>query len=258
MESEDFFGQNPIKLLMTDSVHILGSFEQALRETRNGLTRMASITEQNLQNAIRGLVSRNGDYCNEAIVEEEEVNQLERRIDAECFEILMRYNPVAGDLREIIAGMKVANNLERISDEARNIARRARKLLKHPEIQEVHLIEPVYEKAASIFRDAMRAYAERNTELAVSLYARDLELDEIHREVIRELGKRLDQSSGQVKQILHLIFMVRSLERVGDHAVNIGEDAVFLINAEDIRHLGAKRAAKRQLAEEKSSHEDFD
>ena len=137
-------------------------------------------------------------------------------------------------------------------------ARRARKLLKHPEIQEVHLIEPVYEKASSIFRDSMRAYAERNTELAVSLYTRDLDLDEIHRDVIRELGKRLDQSSGQVKQILHLIFMVRSLERVGDLAVNIGEDAVFLINAEDIRHLGAKRAAKRQVAEENSALEDLD
>ncbi len=258
METDDVFGLNPNQLLMTDSVHILGSFEQALRDTRNGLTRMASITGQNLRNAIRGLLARNAEYCNEAIVEEEEVNQLERRIDAECFEILMRYNPVAGDLREIIAGMKVANNLERISDEARNIARRARKLLKHPEIQEVHLIEPVYEKAAGLFTDAMSAYADRNTDLAVSLYARDLELDELHRDVIRELGKRLDQSTGQVKQILHLIFMVRSLERVGDLSVNIAEDAVFLTSAEDIRHLGARRAAKRQLAAEKSSHEDLD
>jgi phosphate transport system protein len=141
--------------------------------------------------------------------------------------------------------MKVANNLERISDEARSIARRARKLLKHPEIPEAHLLEGVYEKAASLLREAMRSYAEGNAELAGTLYARDLELDEVHREVIRELSKRMDRESGQVKQILHLIFMVRSLERVGDHAVNIGEDAVFLINAEDIRHLGAKRAAKR-------------
>lgn len=236
---------------MTDSVHILGSFEQALRDARNSVMRMASIAEQNLEHAVRGLLQRNGELCNEAIVEEEEVNQLERRIDADSFEILMRYNPVAGDLREIIAGMKVANNLERISDEARNIARRARKLLKHPEIAEAHLIEPVYEKSAALLRDAVRSYAEGNTELAVSLYARDLDLDEAHREVIRELSKRIDRAAGQVKPILHLIFMVRSLERIGDHAINIAEDAVFLINAEDIRHLGAKRAAKRLADEEK-------
>ncbi len=240
---------------MTDSNHILGSFEQALREARNAVMRMASISEQNLGNAMRGLLTRNAELCNEAILEEEEVNQLERRVDAESFEILMRYNPVAGDLREVIAGMKIANNLERISDEARSIARRARKLLKHPEIPEVHLIEPVYEKAMSLFRDAVRAYAEGDTELAISLYAKDLELDEAHRNVIRELGKRMDRESGQVKQILHLIFMVRSLERVGDHAVNIGEDAVFLINAEDIRHLGAKKEAKRRAAESAASEE---
>lgn len=232
---------------MADSPHILGSFEQALREARNHVMRMASIAEQNLEHAVRGLLTRNAEHCNEAIAEEEEVNQLERRIDADSFEILMRYNPVASDLREIIAGMKVASNLERISDEARNIARRARKLLKHPEIPEAHLIEPVYEQAASILRDAMRAYAEGNTELAISLYARDKELDSAHREVIRELSKRMDRDADQVKQFLHLVFMVRSLERVGDLAVNIGEDAVFLINAEDIRHLGARRAAK-QLA----------
>ncbi|HRQ89590.1 MAG TPA: phosphate signaling complex protein PhoU [Bacteroidia bacterium] len=232
---------------MSDSMHILGSFEQALRDARNRIMRMASISEQNLERAIRGLLTRNSELCNEAILEEEEVDQLERRIDADSFEILMRFNPLATDLREVIAGMKIANNLERISDEARSIARRARKLLKHPEIAEVHLIEPVYEKASRLLHDAMRAYAEGNADLATSLYPQDVELDIAHREVIRELGKLMDRETGLVKQILHLIFMVRSLERVGDHAINIAEDTVFLINAEDIRHLGARRAARQQM-----------
>jgi len=230
---------------MTDSVHILGSFENALRGARNTVLRMASIAEQNLEHSIRGLLTRNADLCNEAIAEEDEVNQLERLIDADSFDILMRYNPVAGDLREVIAGMKVANNIERISDEAQSIARRARKVLKHSEIPEAVLIEPVYEKAVSLFRDSMKAYAEGNTELAMSLYGRDRDLDQAHSDVIREFSKRMDRESGQIKQVLHLIFIVRSLERVGDHAVNIGEDAVFLTSAEDIRHLGHKRAAKR-------------
>ncbi|NLT71924.1 MAG: phosphate signaling complex protein PhoU [Verrucomicrobiaceae bacterium] len=231
---------------MTEPVHILGNFGNALRDARNTVLRMASIAEQNLEYSVRGLLTRNTDLCNEAIAEEDEVNQLERLIDADSFEILIRFNPVAGDLREVIAGMKVANNIERISDEAQNIARRARKVLKHPEIPEALLIEPVYEKAVSLFRDAMKAYAEGNTELAMSLYERDRDLDEAHSDVIRELSKGMDKESGRVKQMLHLIFMVRSLERVGDHAVNIGEDAVFLADAEDIRHLGHKRAAKRR------------
>ena len=231
---------------MSDSppIHTLAGFEQALKEARENVLRMASIAEQNLESAVRGLLMRNAELCNEAIVEDDEVNNLERRIDAESFEILMRYNPVATDLREVISGMKVANNLERISDEAQNIGRRARKILKHPEIAEVALVEPLYEAALSLLRDGMKSYAEGDTDLALSLYGRDRQLDKAHKNVIRELTKQIDNEEVRVKSFLHLIFIVRSLERVGDHAVNIAEDGIFLESATDIRHLGPEKAAE--------------
>ncbi|MDF1825690.1 MAG: phosphate signaling complex protein PhoU [Verrucomicrobiales bacterium] len=228
---------------MSEYSHRLGNFDAALREARDSILRMASIAEQNLESAIRGLLTRNAEFCNTAIVEDDEVNFLERKIDADSFEILMRYNPVASDLREVIAGMKVANNLERVSDEAQNIARRARKILKHPEIKAAALIEPLYEKALSILQDGMRSYAEGDNDLAISLYERDRALDMAHNDVIRELTKQMDSDSIRVKSYLHLIFIVRSLERVGDHAVNIAEDGIFLESATDVRHLGPKRAA---------------
>lgn len=223
---------------------MLANFENALKEARESVLRMASIAEQNLECAVRGLLTRNSELCNEAIVEDDEVNNLERKIDADSFEILMRYNPVASDLREVIAGMKVANNLERISDEAQSIGRRARKILKHPEISEAALIEPLYEKALSLFRDAMKAYAEGDNDLALSLYDRDRELDAAHNKVIRDLTKSIDNQEVRVKSFLHLIFIVRSLERVGDHAVNIAEDGIFLESATDVRHLGPIKAAE--------------
>ena len=229
---------------MPNSGHMLGNFENALREARNSVLRMASISEQNIENAVRGLLTRNVELCNEAIAEDDEVNNLERKIDAESFEILMRYNPVASDLREVIAGMKVANNLERISDEAQNIARRARKILKHSEIKEVFLVEPLYERALNLLKDAMKSYAEGDTDLALSLYDRDRELDKAESEVIRELTRKIDQGNAEVKPFLHLVFVVRSLERIGDHAVNIGEDGIFVESAADIRHMGPKRAAE--------------
>lgn len=228
---------------MSESPHRLGNFDAALREARSSVFRMASIAEQNLESAIRGLLTRNAESCNAAIVEDDEVNALEKKIDADSFEILMRYNPVASDLREVIAGMKVANNLERVSDEAQSIARRARKILKHPEIKEVALIEPLYDKALSILRDGIRSYAEGDTELALSLYDRDKALDAAHDDVIRELTKHMDSGLKTVKSFLHLILIVRSLERVGDHAVNIAEDGIFLESAADVRHLGPERAA---------------
>lgn len=223
---------------------MLANFENALKEARESVLRMASIAEQNLECAVRGLLTRNSELCNEAIVEDDEVNNLERKIDADSFEILMRYNPVASDLREVIAGMKVANNLERISDEAQNIGRRAKKILKHPEISEVALIEPLYEQALSLLRDSMKAYAEGDNDLALSLYDRDRELDAAHKKVIRDLTRSIDNEEVRVKSFLHLIFIVRSLERVGDHAVNIAEDGIFLESATNVRHLGPEKAAE--------------
>ena len=224
--------------------HMLGNFEAALRSARESVLRMASMAEQNLECAVRGLLTRNAELCNEAIVEDDEVNTLERKVDAECFEILIRYNPVATDLREVISGMKIANNLERISDEAQSIGRRARKILKHPAIPEINLLEPLYEKALGLLRDAMKCYAEGDTDLAISLYERDRELDRAHNAVIRDLTKMIDNEEVKVKAFLNLILIVRSLERVGDHAVNIAEDGVFVEAATDIRHLGPEKAAE--------------
>lgn len=223
---------------------MLANFETALKEARENVFRMASIAEQNLESAVRGLLTRNAELCNEAIVEDDEVNNLEKTVDAESFEILMRFNPVATDLREVIAGMKVANNLERISDEAQSIGRRARKILKHPEIAETAMIEPLYETALSLFRDGMKSYTEGDNDLALSLYDRDRELDRAHNDLIKELTKQIDNEEVRVKSFLHLIFIVRSLERVGDHAVNIAEDGIFLESATDIRHLGPEKAAE--------------
>jgi len=231
-------------LMSETNVHTLANFENALRDMRNEVLRMSSIAEQNLKNAVNGLLTRNGELCNEAIADDDDVNTLERSIDALCFEILVRYNPVATDLREVLAGMKVANNLERISDEAESIARRSRKILKHPEILETRMIEPLYRQALGLYHDATRTYTDGNTELGLTLYEKDKALDKAHNQVIKELTKCIDDDNTNAKPFLHLILIVRSLERVGDHCVNIGEDAIFRESAADVRHLGPERAAE--------------
>lgn len=227
--------------------HTFTPFENALRDARGQILRMASLAERNLEIAVAGLLTRNAELCNEAIAEDDEVNAIEKRVDADCYGILMRYNPVASDLRQVIAGMRVANNLERVSDEAQSIARSARRVLKHPEVGAVNLIEPVYALAVGMLRDAMRAFAEGDIALALALYDRDRELDKMHSDTIKEFTKLMDREVASVKVCLQLIFIVRSLERVGDHAVNIGEDGIFLESAADIRHLGPVAAA-RQIA----------
>jgi phosphate transport system protein len=151
-------------------------------------------------------------------------------------ETLVRFHPVASDLRQVITSMKVAANLERISDHAVNIAKRARKMLSRPECPEVPFIEPLYALADQQVRDALSAYTDRNSELGQSLQLRDKELDRMHKRLIATFSARLEEGGAGTEDFLHLIFVARSLERIGDLAVNIGEDAVFLDSARDIRH----------------------
>ena len=217
--------------------HILASFEEALRESRSSVLRMASVAQQNLEHAVKGLLTRNVELCNEAIADDDEVNAFEKAIDRDGMEILMRFSPVATDLRHVLAAMKIANNLERISDEAEGIARRARKIAKYPQVPETAMMEPLFEMASAIFADGVRAYAELDVDLGLSLHARDAILDKAHSKTIKELTKAMERKN--LKVYLHLIFVVRCLERIGDHAVNIGEESVFVESATDIRHVGA-------------------
>jgi len=223
---------------MPEHTHILGDYETALKQAKKSVLTMASIASENLSNSVRGLLDRNEDLCNDAIAEDEEVNAFERSIDKEGMEILMRYNPVATDLRSVIASMKISTNLERIADQAENIARRARKIIKKGELAEVNLIEPVYALASELLSDAVRSFSESDVELALGLHDRDLELDKLHKKTLKMLTKAMESDVQNLRTYLHLIFIVRCLERVGDHAVNIGEDAIYMASASDIRHIG--------------------
>lgn len=147
--------------MLNQRKHTLGEFDEALKSTRKSVLTMASLAQENLDNAINGLISRSEDLCNEAIAEDEEVNSFERSIDREGMELLMKYNPVASDLRLVLASMRISTNLERISDQAENIARRARKILRRGSVAEAHLVEPVYHFASEIVRSSVKSFAEK-------------------------------------------------------------------------------------------------
>ncbi len=222
----------------TDLRHSLGNFEEALRESRSLVIKMGSLAQQNLTNAMNGLLQRDEDLCNDAIAEDEEVNAIERSIDQGGMEILMRFNPVATDLRSVLAAMKIANNIERISDQAENIARRARKILKKKEVEDIRLIEPIYDAATAMLQDAAKAYAESDTELALTLFERDKHLNKLHRKAIKHYTQAMEADTENIKTYLHLIFIVRCLERIGDHSVNICEEAVYITHGTSIKHVG--------------------
>ena len=219
--------------------HILGTFDEALTALRKDLLMMAGLTERSLDRAIKGLLQRDDDLCTHAIADDEEIDQLEKQIDKDGFEILLRFQPVAGDLRRVISAIKLSPNIERVGDQATNIAKRARKLNRHPPLPEVQLIVPLQAYAMSMFKDSINAYIRENVELANSVCSRDKLLDEMNRDVNSKLTQRMMEDSQQLLGYFNLILVSRALERVGDHAENIAEDAVYAAAAEDIRHKGS-------------------
>jgi phosphate transport system protein len=219
--------------------HILGTFDESLAALRNNVLMMAGLTERSLERAMKGLVNRDDNICATAIADDEEIDQLEKQIDKDGVDILLRFQPVASDLRRVVAAMKLSSNLERMADMATTIARRARKLNQHPPLAEVELIRPMYDHAMSMFKDSVDAFAREDVDLARAVVPRDQKLDDLNRMASHKLVDRMAQDPDQLRGYLNLIFVGRCLERVGDHATNIAEDAVYAAAAEDIRHQTA-------------------
>lgn len=218
------------------NLHILHDFDQAITSLRAEVISMAGKARHNLERAIRALLQRNTELANAVIAADDEVDDSERRIDKLGMEMLVRFHPLASDLRLIVSSMKISMNLERISDHAINIAKRAKKISSSHDLADATIIEPIYTLADQLLRDSIASYSERDVVLGASLHARDKELDRIYKDTTAILASRMEQSKGRSQDYLHLIFVLRSLERVGDLAVNVGEDAVFLGTARDMRH----------------------
>ena len=222
--------------------HILGKFDTDLESLRDHVLMMASLTERVINRAADGLFHRDLDACNSVIADDAEIDALEKTIDRDGVKIMVRFQPMAKDLREVVSAMKVSGNLERVADQAVNIARRARKLNQSPSLPETAALEPMFRSAIDLFSASIRSFADRDEELARSLKPRDRELDTEHHRVINNLTARMAQDTARIGDYLDLIFIARYIERIGDHATNIAEDAVFATSAEDIRHTSPPAA----------------
>jgi phosphate transport system protein len=229
--------------------HILSSFDKALRTMREMVLTMISITRKNVDVARRGLLERDTDLCNEAIASDHEVNQLEKDVDQMGMEMLLKFQPAALDLRQIMGTLRVANNMERIADQAAGIAKRARIINQLPEMTELNLIQPLFELCLTNFEAAVAAFVEGDVEAAAAARAADKVLDAAEKEFDREMLRVMENHSSPLEGYLHLIFVARFLERVGDHAKNICEDTIFIAEAKDIRFMKNKRQAAEGATE---------
>jgi phosphate transport system protein len=218
------------------SKHISSSFEAALYGLKNDILMMSSLTDRMFQAAVEGLLNRDSDLCTQIVADDDEIDVLEKKVDLDGINLLVRFQPVASDMREVISAMKISTSLERIADQSVTIARRAKRLNARPAMRELALLEPPYHLALAIFRDSIRAFADGDCEHTRTFKLKDRELDAITDDVTDRLSERVAHESGLAPGYLDLIFIARTFERIGDNSVNIGEDSFWRDQAEDIRH----------------------
>jgi phosphate transport system protein len=229
--------------------HILSSFNHSLEKLRGDVLAMASMARKNLASAMRGLLERDTDLCNSAIAADQDVNELEKAVDKLGMQILVKFQPTAHDLRAVMGTIRVANNLERIADQASSIAKRARLINNLPEFAEVKLIQPVYSLCDSNLDASIQSFVNADPDAATAARLLDKELDAAEKALDRELIAVMESHHAELEGYIHLIFVARFLERVGDHAKNICEDTIFIERAEDIRFSKDKRAEVAAVAE---------
>ena len=221
---------------MEPTRHILTSFESALENLRKDVLMMSSLFQRSLENARKGLFDRDEDWCNTVIVDDEEIDSLEIKVDTEGMDIMLRYHPVASDLWNVISAMKTSVNIERAADQAVGIARRARKLLALSTVSDISRIQPMFDHTMAMFADAMKAYADHDPALSETLKPRDKDLDQMNKDFAESMTTLMPENPDSIRAFLELIFVARCLERIGDLAKSIGEDTIYAVSVKDIRH----------------------
>jgi phosphate transport system protein len=221
--------------------HILSQFDIQLNHLRELIIRMTSITRNNITNAIRGLIDRDTNLCNATIAADQDVNDLEKKVDQLAMEILIKYQPAAHDFRQVVGIQRVSNDLERISDQASSIAKKARLLNEQVEFKELKLIQPVYEMCLAHYDQTIQAFIKGEADYALTIRKSDKELDLIEKDLQARLIVMMEEKHLRVDSAMQLVFIGRYLERIGDHCKNICEDTIFIEKAKDIRHEKNKR-----------------
>lgn len=214
-------------------------FHEELEALTQTLLVMGALVEDQLRSAMRALVERDEGLAAEVMARDREVNALDVAIDARCVELLALHQPAAGDLRLVTTAMKIVTDLERIGDQAVNIAERARELAREPQLKPYIDLPRMAARAQHMVRDALDAFVARDAERARRVCASDAEVDALKEQIFRELLTFMMEDPRTIPRALRLLLVSRGLERAADHATNIAEMVIYLTEGRLIRHTRA-------------------
>ncbi|MGI0120045.1 phosphate signaling complex protein PhoU [Zooshikella sp. RANM57] len=230
------------------SQHISQQFNNELEEIKNQLLSMGGLVEKQVSDAMRALIDADSGLAKEVRRKDDDINQMELHIDEECTRILARRQPAAIDLRLVLACSKAATDLERVGDEAAKIARHAIKLTEEGEAPRGYIeTRHIGSRVRRMIQDALTAFARFDPELAFRVAQEDKSVDLEYKTAMRELVTFMMEDPRSITRVLNIIWVLRSLERIGDHARNIAEHVIYLVKGQDVRYIGLKRMKEEVL-----------
>jgi phosphate transport system protein len=211
-------------------------FHEELEALKQTLLAMGGLVEDQIRRVMTALLERDSDLAQEVIDRDRQVNAYDVEIDEKCVELLALHQPAAGDLRFITTAMKIVTDLERIGDQAVNIGQRALELNLEPQLKPYIDLPRMAERAQRMVKESLDAFVARDTELARRVCAADEEVDALKEQIFRELLTFMMADARTIPRSIRLILISRFLERVADHATNIAEMVIYMVDSKMVRH----------------------
>jgi phosphate transport system protein len=221
--------------------HLSRQFDADLDEIRARVTRMGGMVEEQVRAAMSAFADGNREPLEMIIARDAGVDEMEMSIDAACMHVIARRQPAAVDLRMVMAVGKVVTDLERIGDEAKKIARATRKILERgpaAHLTQVLDVKHTGEQVAAMLNEVLDAFVRLDVEAAARTVRRDTEIDQHFEAIVRQLITYMMEDPRTISNALDIVFIAKSLERIGDHCTNIAEDVVYIAKGRDVRHIG--------------------
>jgi phosphate transport system protein len=216
------------------TAHTVKSFDEDIMLLRSIITRMGGLCESQIVLAVDALVTRNVDAARKIVLDDQRIDALEAEAEALAVQIIALRAPLADDLREIVAALKIAGVLERIGDYAKNIAKRASVLALAPPIEPMVIVPEMARVVVDMIKDVLDAFVDRDVELAQSVCERDRGVDDFYNSLFRSLLTFMIENPQYITPSTHLLFVAKNLERIGDHATSVGELVHFAVTGEHI------------------------
>jgi phosphate transport system protein len=220
--------------------HIVKSYDEQLKKLHDTLVRMGGLVEAQISASMQALSRRDANLALATVEGDKRVDEMERQVDEQVVQLLALRQPMARDLRSVIGSLRIASDLERMADYAKNVAKRSIALAQMPLVQPAHAIPRMGRTVQEMVKDVLDSFVHGDVEKAVAVWNRDEEIDAMHSSLFRELITYMMEDPRNITPSTHLLFIAKNLERIGDHATNIAEMVHYQVTGRNLTEMRPK------------------